>query len=99
LGAPGCAAYGVEGVAGVPQRRSRFGDPALAPQPLTVHKQETGTLERPVGEVGAERLIEATGGLLVVLCEKRTRVLQPSAGAGRFRRRRGLPRALLRVDP
>ena len=31
LVAPGCAAHGVEGVAGVPQRRARFGDPALAP--------------------------------------------------------------------
>jgi hypothetical protein len=30
LVAPGCAAHGVEGVAGIPQRRARFGDSTLA---------------------------------------------------------------------
>lgn len=36
---PGRAAHGVEGVAGVPQRRARVGDPALASQPLAVGQQ------------------------------------------------------------
>ena len=64
LVAPGGAAHGLEGVAGVPQRRTRVGDPALTPQPLAVGQQQPGALKGPVREVGAERLVEAARGFL-----------------------------------
>src|SRR6266516_5218014 len=60
------AAKRVERVSGVAQRCARLGDPTLAAQRLPVSKQRSGALEGPAAEVGAQCLLEKSGGLLVV---------------------------------
>src|SRR4051794_21523123 len=63
---PRGAAQAVERVAGGAQRRSRVGDPPLAPQPLPVAEPDLRVLERPRSQAGVKRGLVAGLGIAVV---------------------------------